>query len=175
MCRYTAGDRGRVPMRERYTYEIATDERDGEWKRVIRREDTFSRDPASIVRALLENWVIEHPDELSGGERIHITHPRRRIVAEPVGARVRVRLYSGSLHQHAPEPIGVGFLGHDARDFAGPDRGETADRLRKLGKSVGKAAKDRRVGAGAAAAATLILGYAASRQLRRRKGPPPSA
>lgn len=161
-------------MRERYTYEIATDERDGEWQRVIRREDTFSRDPASIVRALLENWVIEHPDELRGGERIKITHPRRRIVVEPVGAKVRVRLFSGGLHQHAPEPIGVGFLGHDDRDFQVPEPGEGRERLRRLGHSAGKLAKDRRVGAGAAAAATLIVGVLAGRQLRRRKGRPPT-
>lgn len=155
-------------MRERYTYEIATDGQNGEWKRVIRREDTFSRDPASIVRALLENWVIEHPDELGGGERIHITHPRRRVVPEPNSAKVRVRLFAGALHQHRPEPVGIGFLAHDDRDFASSESTLAVNRLRQIGRTVGKVATDRRVGTGAAAAATLIVGYAAGRRIRRR-------
>lgn len=156
-------------MRQRYAYEIATDFRDGTWQRVVRREETFSRDPAAIVRALLENWVIEHPDEVSGGERITITRPRRRIVPEPSDAKVRVRLFAGGLHDHAPEPVGIGFLGHDERDFTGPDSVNLTDHLKRVGHRVGKLATDRRVGAAGVALATLAAGFLAGRRMRRPK------
>lgn len=163
-------------MRERYTYEIST-ARDGYWRQVDFDDGMFSRDPASIVRALLENWVIEHPDTLSGGERIHITHPRRRSVSDVPdpdsgAAKVRVRIYRGARAGHQADPAGVGYLGHDARDFGAPSpAGESTamERWQQVRGTVSTVVADKRVGAGAAAAAAMAAGLVARRLIKRRK------
>jgi hypothetical protein len=58
-------------MRERFTYEIAN-WLDGRWNVTLIREDTFSRDAASIARSLLEQWIVGHARELAGGTRVFV-------------------------------------------------------------------------------------------------------
>jgi hypothetical protein len=161
----------RGSMKERYTYEIATNG-DGTdpWHRTALRDDTFSRDPASVARALLESWIIDHPGELTGGERIHVYDVTSRHPPGDRAGRVRVRVYRGALSSHDVEPAAYGFLGHDERDFrvvATPY--DPADRWRRMRASARKVATDRRVGTGVAALVTLLLGYAVSRRLHKRK------
>lgn len=158
-------------MTERYTYEIATTGHGGGWQRTTLRDDTFSRDPASAARALLELWIIDHPGELSGGERVRVYSAGSRDAPTHMERGVRVRVYRGSLDDHEAEPAAYGYISHDERDFRIIQRPyDTTDQWRRLAASVKRTATDRRVGAGAAAAATLLLGYAATRKLGARKG-----
>jgi hypothetical protein len=158
-------------MKERYTYEIATTDHSGAWQQTTLRDDTFSRDPASVARALLESWIIDHPRELTGGERVRVYSAASRDAPTDMERGVRVKVYRGSLADHESEPAAYGYVSHDERDFRVIQRPyDPTDQWRRLGASVRKTASDRRVGAGVAAAATLLLGYAATRKLRTRKG-----
>lgn len=157
-------------MKERYTYEIATNRDGAGWHQTALRDDTFSRDPTSVARALLESWIIDHPGELTGGERIRVYDVTSRHAPGDGAGRVRVRVYRGPLKTHEADPAAYGFLGHDERDFrVVATQYDPADRWRRMRASARKVATDRRVGTGAAALVTLLLGYAVSRRLHNRK------
>lgn len=157
-------------MKERYTYEIATNRRGGDgWQRAVLRDDTFSRTPASVVRSLLESWIIDHPDQLTGGERVRVYDAATRTPVDRADGRVRVRVYRGKASDHEAEPAAVGYLALDERDFPNVEPHDPGDRWRRLRASARKTATDRRVGAGAAALLALTLGYVASRKLQTRR------
>lgn len=102
-------------MRELYTYEISTIDRDGLWRLSHIDDETFTRDPKSIARALLERWIIGNRDKLTGGERIlvygNLTH------SEKINAKVRVQVFRGGLDGRDRTPIAVAYLGHAESDF----------------------------------------------------------
>lgn len=174
-------------MRERYTYEISTSDADDRWKQEVLADDTFSRDPRSVARALLESWVIDNPGKLTGGERILV-----RFAEDPgppsqqITAKVRVRVFRGGLRDHPPHPVAIGYLGHRDRDFPVDEEPSPLDQLKAKGRELAeservrkartvarKAAKDPRVGAGAGALVALIAGWLATRHFRgRNKGGP---
>ncbi len=156
-------------MKERFTYEIATNDHGDAWQRAVLRDDMFSRAPASVARSLLESWIIDHPAQLTGGERVRVYDEPTRMPADQAGGRVRVRVYRGKVSDHQAEPAAVGYLALDERDFPIIERQDPADRWRRLSASARKVAADRRVGAGAAAVLTLTLGYLASRKLQARR------
>lgn len=114
-------------MRELYRYEIFTIENDGLWKTAFSDHETFTRDPKSIARALLERWIIGNRDKLTGGERILVygrfIHPR------DIEAKVQVRVYRVGSAPENRRPIAVAYLGHSERDFPTPVR--SAGRLRR--------------------------------------------
>ncbi|GAA5023905.1 hypothetical protein [Actinopolymorpha pittospori] len=157
-------------MKERYTYEIATNEQGDGWQRTVLRDDEFSRPPASVVRSLLESWIIDHPGQLTGGERVHVYDLATRTPLAHDGGRVRVLLYRGRVKDHQTTPAATGYLALDERDFPTVDPHDPGERWRRMRASARRAATDRRVGAGAAALLTLTLGYVASRKLRTRRG-----
>lgn len=102
-------------MRELYRYEIRTIERDGLWKQVHSDHETFTRDPKSIARALLERWIIGNRDKLTGGERILVYS--RFIHPSDIAAKVQVRVYRSGGGPENRRPIAVAYLGHMDRDF----------------------------------------------------------
>jgi hypothetical protein len=159
-------------MKERFTYEIATNDHGGGWEQAVLRDGMFSRAPVSVARSLLESWIIDHPAKLTGGERVRVyeTPGRRPVDHTDAGGRVRVRVYRGKVTDHEVAPAAVGYLAFDERDFPIIEQQDPADRWRRLLASTRKVAADRRVGAGAAALLTLTLGYVASRKLRTRRG-----
>lgn len=114
-------------MRELYRYEISTIESNGLWKMAFSDHETFTRDPKSIARALLERWIIGNRDKLTGGERILVygrfIHPR------DIEAKVQVRVYRIGSDADHHRPIAVAYLGHSERDFPSPVR--SAGRLRR--------------------------------------------
>jgi hypothetical protein len=159
-------------MKERFTYEIATNDHGDGWEHAGLRDGMFSRAPVSVVRSLLETWIIDHPEQLTGGERVRVYETPGRRPVNDTGGRVRVRVYRGKVTDHEAEPAAVGYLALDERDFPIIEQQDPADRWRRMRASARKVAADRRVSAGAAALLTLTLGYVASRKLqsRRRRG-----
>ena len=103
-------------MRERYTYEIATSTPDGRWTSTVIRDDTFSRDPRSIARSLLEQWIIDHQGRLPGG-RVFVYGGSASPDSVRIIATVRVRVYRGDLYHHEHEPVAVAYLGHAESEF----------------------------------------------------------
>ncbi|WP_020580279.1 hypothetical protein [Actinopolymorpha alba] len=105
-------------MRERFTYEISTSTQDGQWKPAVIRDDTFSRDPESIARSLLEQWIIDHQGRLSGG-RVFVFGGSHRETPDHIIATVRVRVYHGDLYTRESQPAAVAYLGHAKSDYPG--------------------------------------------------------
>lgn len=168
-------------MKQRYTYEIETSDANGRWSEAIVRDDVFSRDAMSVARALLESWVIDHPDRLTGGERILIRDPHLDSDADKLRGTIRVRVFRGDLRDHAPRPEAIGYLGHDDRDFITGEmrqlpmerlyeRARTFarhERVRRAQAVAKRAAKDPRVGgATAIAGAAALLGFLLRRKRR---------
>ena len=125
-------------MRERYTYDIATSTSDGQWKPAVVRDDTFSRDPQSIARSLLEQWIIDHQGRLPGG-RVFVYAGAGRPDADRIVATVRVRVYRGDMYHREPVPVAVAYLGHRERDYPrsrnvdrGPDAAGFPSRLNRV-------------------------------------------
>ncbi len=125
-------------MRERYSYEIATSTSDGRWKSAVVSDDTFSRDPESIARSLLEQWIIDHQGRLPGG-RVFVYSGVGRPDADQIVATVRVQVFRGDLHHRDAEPAAVAYLGHAARDYPRPrtvdqrpDTASTSNRLNRV-------------------------------------------
>jgi hypothetical protein len=171
-------------VRQRYTYEISTSASGDRWTQDVLADDTFSRDPRSVARALLESWVIDNPGRVTGGERILVRFAEDPgPVAEHVTAKVRVRVFRGGLRDHPPHPVAIGYLGHRDRDYA-EEEPSPLDQLKSKGRELAKhervrkaqavarkAVKDPRVGAGAGAAVAVIVGWLATRHFRgRNKG-----
>lgn len=153
-------------MRQRYTYEIETTHDGTTWRRTARDSDTFSRTAPAVARALLETWVIDHPGKLDGGERIVVhdpVHHPHDDEHERIAPTVRVRIYAGD--NGAAEPIAIGYLGHDERDFQTLQQPVLA-RIRRT-------VNEHRVETGVAAAVTVGLGIFVTRLLRRRRSDKP--
>ncbi|HEY8455019.1 MAG TPA: hypothetical protein VIL34_05465 [Actinopolymorphaceae bacterium] len=104
-------------MRERYTYDIAISTPDGQWVSTVIEDATFSRDPRSIARSLLEQWIIDHQGRLPGG-RVFVFDGNR--AATNLVASVRIRVYRGDLHNHDPHPVAIAYLGHAESDYPRP-------------------------------------------------------
>jgi hypothetical protein len=103
-------------MRERYTYDIATATPDGHWLSSVISEDAFSRDPRSIARSLLEQWIIDHQGRLPGG-RVYVYGGSDGQEPDNIVATVRVRVYRGDLRNREAQPVAVAYLAHAASDY----------------------------------------------------------
>lgn len=125
-------------MRERYTYDIATSASDGRWIASVIREDTFSRDPESIARSLLEQWIIDNQGRLPGG-RVFVYGGADRSDSVYIMASVRVRVFRGAGDNHDVVPVAVAYLGHAESDYPrsrppdpGQEPGEVPNRLHRV-------------------------------------------
>ncbi|GAB3424401.1 hypothetical protein [Flindersiella endophytica] len=97
-----------------YTYELATLV-DGHWQTTIHAEREFTRDPRSIARGLLEQWIIGRAQHLPGGGRV-VVCGRRRPDRQCANASVRVRVYPGRLDGHTPGPAATAYLTRGAQE-----------------------------------------------------------
>jgi hypothetical protein len=135
-------------MRELYTYEISTIERDGLWRLSHIDNETFTRDPKSIARALLERWIIGNHDKLTGGERIlvygNLAHP------EKIVAKVRVQVYRGGFDGRDRQPVAVAYLGHADSDFPSTRQAGRLRRRLRLPRQRHASAEDRQLAGSAA-------------------------
>lgn len=171
-------------MRQRLSYEIAGTEDGTTWTPLVSGDELFSRAPRDVARGLLESWILDHPREVTGGERIVVPTERHPDAHERVDAVVRVRVYADPQADDGTDPAGedaeplaVGYLGHDRRDFTGQQPAVTdqiGGRLRAAGSRVRKVAhgavNEHRTKTGiaaATAAATAVAGVFAARRLRR--------
>jgi hypothetical protein len=102
-------------MRTYYKYKIAilTDDR---WQVTVVQNQNFSRDPRSIARQLLEQWIIGQRGRLPGG-RIVVVYGGRYGIPEGIIPTVRVQVYrSGPAGEDGPLAA-VAYLGHTIRDY----------------------------------------------------------
>jgi hypothetical protein len=80
-------------MAEPYTYQIDLFDKN-RWRTSVSAADQTvdDRDSADIARAILEDWIIDHPGDLAGGGRVTVfddpsDHPPDQ------GARIRVLVF----------------------------------------------------------------------------------
>lgn len=162
-------------MRQRLTYDIAVSEDGTEWSSAVRGDELFSRTPEEVARSVLESWIIEHPEQLTGGERVIVPTDRHPYDEETITAKVRVQLFEGPADRPSGEPIMTGYLGHDKRDYTGELTVANGDLTQRVRKYAG-AAKDtlvrHRGKAAAAGAASLLAGLLAVKKFRSPKRPP---
>lgn len=104
-------------MRNRFAYHIEVSRGDGKWRLIARRSDLFSRDPKSIARSILEQWIIGHPERVKGGERISVYGPRAAPHLDNGGATVRVTVFRDAHAGNTRVLAAVAYLGHDERDY----------------------------------------------------------
>lgn len=80
------------------------------WYTARADEGEFAGDPDDTARGLAEDWVIDHPETLHGGERVRVhrgdpgEHPIDGFVS------VRVQVFRGPLASHDPEPSATADL-----------------------------------------------------------------
>lgn len=117
-------------MRELYTFEISTRDPSGLWKVAVRQDDTFSRNPDDIARALVERWIIGNRRNLTGGERIIVRHPNVDARRGDHAMKVRVRVFRGGLEQNLSSPLAIAYLGYDESDYPSGSPFGTRGRLR---------------------------------------------
>lgn len=105
-------------MRTAHSFCLEVRDEEGRWSMAVFDHGLYSRDPAAIARSVVEQWIIGHPRELQGGERVTIVRARDEPTAERVSAldaqaSVRVQVYAGNLLRHARRPEAVAYLGFD--------------------------------------------------------------
>ncbi|WP_020580028.1 hypothetical protein [Actinopolymorpha alba] len=98
-------------MAETYTYQVELFEGD-RWHTSITAEDhsVAGRSGADIARAILEDWIIDHPQDLAGGGRVSVFGDDPSEYPPDALVRVRVRVFRGGLEVHEPEPAAVAYL-----------------------------------------------------------------
>ncbi|HZC27852.1 MAG TPA: hypothetical protein VE287_12565 [Actinopolymorphaceae bacterium] len=99
-------------MTEPYTYDVATSDGDGGWILELSKDvrSALDRDAEAIARAILEDWIIDHPLALTGGQRLEVfgNNPSDYPPDELVSMRVWV--YPGQREAHDPSPAAAAYL-----------------------------------------------------------------
>lgn len=95
-----------------YTYQVDLFGPQG-WHTAEVEEREFASDPAEAARGLAQDWILDHPETVHGGERVqvHAGDPGE----PPVDGFVSVRLlvYRGPLDAHDPAAAAVADLVYD--------------------------------------------------------------
>ena len=109
-------------MPEAYTYEIAV--ADGDVWRVTQADEVhpvIDRDAKETARAVLEDWLLDHPNDVEGGERLEVFGRNTHDYPPDVQTQVRVWVYRGPLEAREVEPAAAAYL------VTEPDDRQTAD------------------------------------------------
>lgn len=109
-------------MPEAYTYEIAV--ADGDVWRVTQADElhpVLDRDAKETARAVLEDWLLTHPGDVEGGERLEVFGRNTRDYPPDALTQVRVWVYRGPLEAREVEPAAAAYL------VTEPDDLQTAD------------------------------------------------
>lgn len=106
-------------MAESYTYHVDV-YHDADWRNHVVAEDQTvdERADEDVARAVLEDWIIDHPAECAGGGRV-VTYGEddfNQVFDEPATARVLI--FRGPASAHEPVPVAAAFLlaDPDSRD-----------------------------------------------------------
>ena len=94
------------------TYEIETSDYDGVWEGEGRRESRsdLERDPDDVARAVLEVWVMDHPDDVDGGVRMQVFGDDPDDYPADELSNVRAFVYVGKLEDHDDNPAAAAYL-----------------------------------------------------------------
>ncbi|MEQ4205570.1 hypothetical protein ABN028_05315 [Actinopolymorpha sp. B17G11] len=98
-------------MAEPYTYQIDLFDKDA-WRTSTTAQDRTVGDRASadIARAILEDWIIDHPSDLAGGGRVTVFDDPSDYPPDE-GARVRVLVFREVAEDSGPaQPAAAAYL-----------------------------------------------------------------
>lgn len=95
-----------------YTYEVERSDYDGSWDGEGRRESRsdLERDADDVARAVLEVWVMDHPDDVDGGVRVQVYGDDPDDYPADDLTNVRVFVYEGKLEAHDDLPAAAAYL-----------------------------------------------------------------
>lgn len=99
-------------MTEPYTYDVAASDGDGGWILELSKDvrPALDRDAEAIARAILEDWIIDHPLALTGGQRVEVFGDNSSDYPPDELASLRVLVYPGQRGDHAPSPAAAAYL-----------------------------------------------------------------
>lgn len=107
-------------MSERYAYDVATMDVDGDWTVDLSGQDVFSRDPASTARSLLERWIHDNCRQLTGGGRVLVfagSKAARSGHLDGLAPNVRVRVFrTHNGNPHTRSLAAIAYLARVERD-----------------------------------------------------------
>ncbi len=99
-------------MAQMLTYEIAVSDGDGGW--VVRRTEevrtVIERGAEDTARALLEDWIIDHPGDVAGGQRLEVFGDDPYDYPPDERSGVRVWVFLGQPVDGAREPAAAAYL-----------------------------------------------------------------
>lgn len=109
-------------MADHYSYEVALHTGDA-W-RITDTGDLAQvpdRDPKETARALLQDWVLDHPRDLVGGQRLEVfgDDPGSYPPESRTGARAWV--FRGRSRAHEQLPTAAAYLVTEPEDLGEPD------------------------------------------------------
>jgi hypothetical protein len=103
-------------MKTFYKYKIAV-LTEGRWQVTVVEKRNFTRDPRSIARQLLEQWIIGQRGRPLPGGRIVVVYGANDGAPAGITATVRVQVYaSGPAGEDGPMAAAA-YLGHAVRDY----------------------------------------------------------
>lgn len=99
-------------MPDPYAYTIDTSDWDGAWQPDTAAEERtdHGRSAEDIARAILEGWILDHPEKVTGGARVAVfgddssAYPADRVT------NLRVRIFRGPLDGGGERPEAVAYL-----------------------------------------------------------------
>lgn len=94
-------------------YAIDVSDYDGQWRnqRLAQTRQTLEeREPSELARAILEDWIVDHPAHLAGGERVQVFAETAIDYPPDKYTHVRVWIYRGGIDDHEPVPCSAAYL-----------------------------------------------------------------
>lgn len=100
-------------MPEPYTYRLDIAEQRGYWQSLTLaqpRTSLDSRKPKAVARAVLERWILDHPSQVRGADRLEIYGDDIGDYPPDTLAYVRVWVFRGTPDDHEDKPAAAGYL-----------------------------------------------------------------
>ncbi len=98
-------------MAESYSFQVETIQ-DGSWNVTTTAKDrsVADRDSTDIARALMEDWIIDHPTKLAGGGRVSVYGANPLEYPPDEVARVRILVFRSAVEGQDLEPQAAAYL-----------------------------------------------------------------
>jgi hypothetical protein len=100
-------------MSESFTYHVDVSNYDAKWRTLIidqTRSTLSERDPKDVARAILEDWIVDHPGDVGGAERVEVHGDNVEHYPDDLVSHVRVWIFRGPVNAHEAYPAAAAYL-----------------------------------------------------------------
>jgi hypothetical protein len=101
---------------EPFTYRLDVAEQRGTWESLTLaqpRTSLDSRRPKDVARAVLERWILDHPGQVQGADRLKVFGDDFGDYPPDAVAHVRVWVFRGTPEEHEEKPAAAAYLVDD--------------------------------------------------------------